>query len=100
VWHELQVPTPLKTVLPAAMAEVALVVGVVGEAAVVLVELELDGLPGTPGWAALVGGVPIGGGAFAGWAASHDWNWAGWTTYTVERISECPAPHSSVHSTG
>jgi hypothetical protein len=39
-------------------------------------ELELDGLfeglPGTPCWAAFGGGIPSGGLAFAGCAASQD----------------------------
>ena len=52
------------------------------------------------GWAALGGGVPIGGGAFAGCDCSHVWNAAGVTTCTGARISAWPAPHSSVHSAG
>jgi hypothetical protein len=38
--------------------------------------------------------------AFAGWEDSHDWKRAGETTCTVERMNACPAPQSSVHSTG
>jgi hypothetical protein len=58
------------------------------------------GEPGTPGWAAFGGGWPSGGVPLSGWDFSHDANCVGLTTRTVERISECPAPHSSVHSTG
>ena len=34
------------------------------------------------------------------WLFSHAWNWAGGTTWTVERISECPSPHSRLQTTG
>jgi hypothetical protein len=47
------------------------------------------------------GGVePTGGGPLAGWARSQLWKAVALTTRTLERISECPAPHNSVHSTG
>jgi hypothetical protein len=62
------------------------------------VEVPLDD-PGTPGWLADAGGVPIGG-VVDFWEDSHDWNVAWGTTCTLERIRPCPAPHSSVHSTG
>ena len=66
-------------------------------------ELELvepEGEPGTPGWADWEEGVPSGGAAFAGCAASHASNCERETTWTVERMKACPGPQSSVHSTG
>ncbi len=70
-----------------------------------MVEDELDaaGLvlaPGIPGCELLGLGTPSGGAAFAGWAASQDWNAERESTCTVERMKACPGPHSSVHSTG
>jgi hypothetical protein len=67
--------------------------------------LELDApaepaAPGTPGWAAWGGGEPIGGAAPAFCEPSQVENADGAITRTVARISECPAPHSSVHSAG
>jgi hypothetical protein len=56
--------------------------------------------PGTPGWTALGGGVPTGGGPLGFCEPSHFSNTAGVTTRTAARMSECPAPQSSVHSTG
>ena len=50
--------------------------------------------------AALGGGVPIGGGAFGLLVREPRLKAAGVTTWTAARISEWPAPHSSVHSTG
>lgn len=60
-----------------------------------------DGVP-YPGTALLtLGGVtPTGGGALAGWERSQLANCVGLTTRTLVRISEWPAPQSSVHSTG
>ena len=66
---------------------------------VVVDELEL-GPPGRPVCWSLGGGVPIGGAALGFWAFSQVSKAPGVTTCTVERISEWPAPHSSVHSTG
>ena len=34
------------------------------------------------------------------WLLTHAWNWAGGTTWTVERISECPTPQSRLQTTG
>ena len=48
----------------------------------------LTGVPGTPGWAANEGGLPIGGAALFGCEASQDWNAEAVTTCTVARISE------------
>ena len=56
--------------------------------------------PGTPGCTALGGGVPTGGGPLGFCELSQFWNTAGVTTRTAARISEWPAPQSSVHSTG
>src|SRR5437763_1946055 len=56
--------------------------------------------PGTPGWMDFGGGLPSGGGAPAFRAESQCSKAPGWTTYTLARISPCPAPHSSVHSAG
>lgn len=80
VWHELQVPTPLKTALPAALAAPDGLGDGLGLGGGALAVGALGWVPGTPGWFSPGGGVPIGGGALAGWAASQDWNLAGVTT--------------------
>jgi hypothetical protein len=46
------------------------------------------------------GTVPIGGGALAGCERSQVAKAVAETTCALVRISEWPAPHSSVHSTG
>src|ERR1039458_2675472 len=56
--------------------------------------------PGTPGWTAFLGGLPIGGGPLGFWELIHVLKAVGETTFTVERMSEWPAPPSSVHSAG
>ena len=38
--------------------------------------------------------------AVLSWLLIHAWNWAGGTTWTVERISECPTPQSRLQTTG
>jgi hypothetical protein len=58
------------------------------------------GAPGSPANAELAGGTPTGGAAFGFCAFIQVWNALGVTTCTAARKSECPAPHSSVHSTG
>src|SRR5579864_2044954 len=95
VWQLPHVPTPVKIVLPAAAA--------LPPAAVVEVDELGAGAPpaeplGTPGCAALGGGTPSGGGPFAFCERSQLLKAAGVTTWTVARIREWPAPHSSVHS--
>jgi hypothetical protein len=60
----------------------------------------LEVAPGMPGWEAMGGGVPTGGGPFGCCDDSHDWKSCWETTRTLARISEWPAPHSSVHSAG
>jgi hypothetical protein len=48
-----------------------------------------------------LGGVlPTGGGPLAGWRRNQLAKAVALTTRTLVRIRECPAPHSSVHSTG
>src|SRR5689334_12487326 len=99
VWQLPQPADPVKTAFPAA----ALVCDAeLPPELVPLVLLELPALPapGTPGWTALGGGVPTGGGPLGFCELSHFWNASGLTTRTAARISEWPAPHSSVHSTG
>jgi hypothetical protein len=59
-----------------------------------------DPAPGTPTCTALGGGTPIGGGPLGFCDRNHAWNFAGVTTYAAVRISEWPAPQSSVHSAG
>jgi hypothetical protein len=51
-------------------------------------------------WAVTGGGVPTGGAAPERCELSHDWKAWGVTTTALARISEWPAPQSSVHSTG
>ena len=53
-----------------------------------------------PVWLALGGGVPIGGGPLGFWWLNQVRKAVGVTTCTGARMSEWPAPHSSVHSAG
>ena len=102
VWQPPQPAEPVNTALPAAalVAELDPELELDPEP-----ELEPDARrggprPGCPGPIALGGGVPTGGGALGFCERSQVWNAVGVTTRTGARISEWPAPHSSVHSTG
>src|SRR6476660_2130239 len=95
VWQLPQPAEPVNTAFPAA--------ALVCEAELLEPEELLAAAlaaPGTPGWAALGGGVPTGGGPLGFCELSHFSNTAGVTTRPAARISAWPAPQSSVHSTG